>query len=52
MDTKEKEVKRLVYRVLQLPKQLERARHRVRQLEEEARRLGFHDLLEKRDEEI
>jgi hypothetical protein len=45
MDTKENEVKRLVYRVLHLPKQLERARHRVRQLEEEARRLGFHDLL-------
>ena len=52
MSTKETNVKRLVYRVLQLPKQLERARHRVRQLEEEARRLGFHDLLEKRDEEI
>jgi hypothetical protein len=52
MSAKDDEVKRLVYRVLQLPKQLERARHRVRQLEEEARRLGFHDLLEKRDEEI
>jgi hypothetical protein len=52
MGTKETNVKQLIYRVLQLPKQLERARHRVRQLEEEARRLGFHDLLEKRDEEI
>jgi hypothetical protein len=52
MRERDNDVRRLVYRIHQLPKQLERARHRVRQLEEEARRLGFHDLLEKRDEEI
>lgn len=52
MNTEQKDVKNLVYRIRQLPDQLNRARHRVRQLEEEARRLGFHDLLEKRDEEI
>lgn len=52
MSTKESNVKHLIYRVMHLPKQLERARHRVRQLEEEARLFGFHDLLEKRDEEI
>lgn len=52
MNTEQKDLKNLVYRIRQLPDQLNRARHRVRQLEEEARRLGFHDLLEKRDEEI
>ena len=35
----------LQYRVKILPQQLERARHRVRQLEAEARRFGFYDLL-------
>lgn len=38
----------LDYRVRILPKQLERARHRVRQLEAEAIALGFHDLVERR----
>lgn len=52
MDTEQKDLKNLVYRIRQLPDQLNRARHRVRQLEEEARRLGFHDLLEKNNEEV
>jgi predicted RNase H-like nuclease (RuvC/YqgF family) len=46
MRERDNDVRRLVYRIRQLPKQLERARHRVRQLEEEARQLGFYDLLE------
>jgi hypothetical protein len=37
----------LDYRVRRLPAQLENARARVRQLEAEARRYGFTDLLEK-----
>ena len=35
-------------RVRLLPDQLERARRRVAQLENEARRYGFHDLLQGR----
>lgn len=35
----------IAYRVRLLPEQLTRARHRVRQLESEARRLGMLDLL-------
>lgn len=38
----------LDYRVRRLPAQLDCARARVRQLEAEARRYGFTDLLEKR----
>jgi hypothetical protein len=41
----QKRIRYLQYRVKKLPEQLERARHRVRQLEAEARRFGFHDLL-------
>jgi hypothetical protein len=52
MRERDNDVRRLVYRIRQLPQQLERARHRVRQLEEEARQLGFYDLLEKKDEEV
>lgn len=36
----------LYMRVRNLPDQLERARHRVRQLENEARRYGMTELLE------
>lgn len=41
----EQQARYLQYRVKKLPEQLERARHRVRQLEAEARRFGFYDLL-------
>lgn len=34
------------YRVRYLPRQLEAARRKVAMLENEARRYGFHDLLE------
>lgn len=34
------------YRIRVLPDQLDRARHRVRMLENEARRYGMTDLLE------
>lgn len=37
----------LEYRVRRLPEQLERARARVRQLEAEALRYGFTDLVER-----
>lgn len=40
------EEKHLAYRVRYLPTQLEHARRRVEQLENEARRFGFHDLVQ------
>lgn len=39
---------RLAMRVRNLPKQLERARARVRQLEQQARNWKLHDLLQER----
>lgn len=45
MNKDEKREAYLAYRIRILPEQLERARKRVKQLENEARRLGFHDLL-------
>lgn len=39
----------LSYRIRILPIQLRRARHRVRQLEAEARRLKMFDLLENKE---
>lgn len=37
--------RQLYYRIRLLPEQLERARLRVRNLEDEARRLGMEDIL-------
>lgn len=45
MNAEDKRIAYLRYRVKQLPKQLDRARRRVQQLENEARSFGFHDLL-------
>lgn len=45
MNTEEKREAYLAYRIRILPEQLERARRRVKQLENEARRLGFDDLI-------
>jgi hypothetical protein len=45
MGLTEKEVKRIKDRHRILPVQLERARKRVEMLENEARRLGRHELL-------
>lgn len=45
MIRKEKELAHLSYRLKALPDQLERARARVRQLENEARRYGMFDLI-------
>lgn len=46
----EKELAHLSYRLKVLPDQLERARARVRQLENEARRYGMYDLLPGNDQ--
>lgn len=50
MIRKEKELAHLSYRLKVLPDQLERARARVRQLENEARRYGMYDLLPGNDQ--
>lgn len=43
----ERQQKFIVYRVRVLPGQIEAARRKLAALENEARRLGMHDLLEK-----
>lgn len=42
----------IVYRLRFLPQQLEAARHKVRMLENEARRYGLTDLLTQKSESI
>lgn len=44
--SRDEQIRQLYYRIRMLPEQLERARLRVRNLEDEARRLGMEDLLE------
>lgn len=41
----EEQTRQMYYRIRLLPQQLERARLRVRNLEDEARRLGMEDIL-------